>query len=55
MSAEEQYKFFQSFSDPADFFAWREKAKADYDKAHPTIEVGKDGTIDIGDLINGKN
>lgn len=55
MSAEEQYKFFESFSDPKDFFAWQEKAKADYEKRHPTIEVGKDGTVDIGDLINGSN
>ncbi len=55
MSAEEQYKFFESFSDPKDFFAWQEKAKADYEKRHPTIEVGKDGTVDIGDLINGNN
>lgn len=55
MSADEQYKFFESFSDPKDFFAWQEKAKADYEKRHPTIEVGKDGTVDIGDLINGNN
>lgn len=55
MSAEEQYKFFESFSDPKGFFAWQEKAKADYEKRHPTIEVGKDGTVDIGDLINGSN
>lgn len=55
MSADEQYKFFESFSDPKEFFAWQEKAKADYEKRHPTIEVGKDGTVDIGDLINGNN
>lgn len=55
MSAEEQYKFFESFSDSKDFFAWKEKAKADYEKKYPTIEVGKDGTVDLGDLINGKN
>lgn len=55
LSGEEQYAYFQSFSDPKDFFAWQEKAKADYEKRHPTIEVGKDGTVDIGDLINGNN
>ena len=55
LSGEKQYAYFQSFSDPKDFFAWQEKAKADYEKRHPTIEVGKDGTVDIGDLINGNN
>ena len=38
-----------------DFFEWQEQAKAAYDKAHATIEVGKDGTIDLGDLVNGKS
>ena len=38
-----------------DFFAWQEQAKAAYDKAHPTIEVGKGGTIDLGDLVNSKS
>lgn len=55
LSGEKQYEYFQSFSDPMDFFAWQEEAKAAYDKAHPTIEVGKDGTIDLGDLVNGKS
>lgn len=55
LSGEKQYAYFQSFSDPMDFFAWQEEAKAAYDKAHPTIEVGKDGTIDLGDLVNGKS
>ena len=55
LSAEKKYAYFQSFSDPMDFFAWQEQAKAAYDKAHPTIEVGKDGTIDLGGLVNGKS
>lgn len=38
-----------------DFFAWQEQAKAAYDKAHPTIEVGKDGTIDLDDLVNSRS
>ena len=55
LSAEKKYAYFQSFSDPMDFFAWQEQAKAAYDEAHPTIEVGKDGTIDLGGLVNGKS
>jgi len=49
LSGEKQYEYFQSFSDPMDFFAWQEEAKAAYDKAHPTIEVGKEADIIVVD------
>lgn len=49
MTAEEREAFFNRFSNPVDFFAWQEKAMADYEKEHPGIDAG-DG-IDIGDII----
>lgn len=55
MTGEERQEHFSKFASLEQYLNWFNKAKADYDKTHPTIEVGKDGTIDIGDLINGKN
>lgn len=46
-----QLAYFNSFSNPADFFAWQLNAKAEYDAKNPSIEVGGDGNIDIGDII----
>ena len=55
MSGEQRQEHFEKFESPEDYLTWMNDAKAAYDKAHPTIEVGKDGTVDIGDLINGNN
>ena len=54
MSADEQLAFFQKFSNPADFFTWKEKAEAEYEKNQNVIEVGADGTVDLGQIL-GKN
>lgn len=53
MSAQEQTDFFNSFADPADFFAWQNAAKAEYDAAHPNIDVG-DGSVDLGEIAGGE-
>lgn len=55
MTGEERQEHFNRFASADDYMNWLNKAKADYEKRHPTIEVGKDGTVDIGDLINGNN
>ncbi len=50
MSGTEQEAFFTQFSDPMDFFAWLNVAKAEYDAKNPSIDVGEDGNIDLGDF-----
>ncbi len=49
-----QQRFFESFSNPADFFAWLNKAKAEYEAANPSVEIGGNGNIDIGELLGGQ-
>lgn len=49
MSGEEQMAFMQSMG-VEKFFAWYDKAKAEYEALHPDIEIG-DGIIDAGDLV----
>lgn len=55
MSGEEQQEFFNSFDSPADFFEWYNAAKAEYEASQEKIEIGDDGSIDLGDLINGNS
>ena len=54
MTGEQRQAHFEKFASPEAYLKWMTDAKAAYDKAHPTIDVGKDGTIDIGEII-GKN
>lgn len=49
MSSSQQQEYFESYSDPADFFEWYNAAKAAYEEAHPNIDIG-DGNIDFGNL-----
>lgn len=53
LSAEKQWEFMQSFTEPADFFAWQTEAKAAYDQDHPNIDLGQGGRVDLGELIHG--
>ncbi len=53
MSAVEQQAFIMTFDNPADFFTWFNDGKAAYEAANPSIEIGGDGSIDLGDLIGG--
>ena len=52
MSEAEQQAYFNSYADPADFFAWYNKAKEEYEQSRDVIEVGPDATIDLGKLGN---
>lgn len=53
LSAEEQEEYFNSFKSVEDFFAWYNKAKAEYEASQDYTEIGSDGNIDIGET--GKN
>ena len=50
MSGEEQQALFESFGDPAEFFAWLNNARAEYEALYPGIEIGE-GEIDLNDYI----
>lgn len=50
MSSEKQQEYFESYSDPDDFFKWYNLAKAEYDKAHKADVEG--GSVDIGDYMD---
>ena len=52
---EDKDAFIDRFDSLADFKKWQEKAKAEYDAKQNVVTPGKDGTVDIGDLINGNN
>ena len=54
MTGEERQKHFEMFESLEAYLKWMEAAKAAYEKEHPSIDVGGDGSIDIGDII-GKN
>lgn len=54
MSAEEQYDFFMSFADPADFFAWQAKAKAEDEAMSGDIIIDGNTNVDLGDIAGGK-
>lgn len=53
MTPEEQQAYYLSYEKPEDFFAWLNKAKEEYEANQNDIEIGGDGSIDIGDIING--
>ena len=54
MTGEQRQAHYEKFASPEAYLKWMTDAKAAYEKSHPTIDVGKDGTIDIGEII-GKN
>lgn len=54
MTGAEREAFFNSFASPEDFVNWLTAAKAQYEKEHPTIEIGENGEIDLGKLTGGK-
>lgn len=54
MTAEEQYAFFMSFKDPADFFAWQAKAKAEDEAMSDDIVIDGNTNVDMGDIVGGK-
>ena len=54
MSAEKQHEYFNSFESVEKFFEWYNSAKSEYEKNNPSIEIGSDGSIDLGEITNGK-
>ena len=53
LSPEEQQAYFLSFSSYEDFFEWFHTVKDAYEALQDRIEIGGDGNVDIGDLIEG--
>ena len=51
MTGEQRQAHYEKFASPEAYLKWMTDAKAAYEKSHPTIDVGKDGTIDIGKLV----
>ena len=51
MDGKDQQAYFMTYSDPADFFEWLNASKAEYDAKHPSIEIGSDGSIDLGEIL----
>lgn len=47
MSGQDQMAFFELFDDPMEFFNWLNAAKEAYEIAHPDIEIGDDGIVDL--------
>jgi hypothetical protein len=54
LSAEEQEEYFNSFKTVEDFFAWYNKAKAEYEASQDYTEIGGDGNLNIGESENDK-
>lgn len=53
LSAAEQQAYFKRFERYEDYFTWYSKAKAEYEKKNPSVEID-DGAVNIGDLTHGK-
>lgn len=52
MKAAEQQAFLESFESLDAFFEWYNRVKEEYAAAHPSIEIGEDGVVDMGDLMD---
>ena len=52
MSPDEQVEFFNQFASMEEFVQWYNDAKEAYDAEHGAIDIGGDGSIDLGDIIN---
>lgn len=54
-SAEEQEAWMNTFDSMPAFFGWYNTAKKKYEEENPSIEIGPDGSVDMGDILNGKS
>ena len=54
MTPAEQQEFQASFPSIADFFAWYNAAKEQYEQENPPIEIGGNGQVDMGQLGGAK-
>lgn len=52
MSPQEQVDYFNKFPSMEAFVQWYNDAKEAYDAEHGAIEIGGDGSIDLGEIIN---
>lgn len=50
MSGDEQLAYMQTFNSVEAFFTWYNNAKAEYEAANSSVEIGS-GAIDIGEII----
>lgn len=55
MSGKEQEAFYYSFDSADDYFEWYKAAKQAYEDSKNDIVIGGDGSIDLGEILNGKN
>lgn len=51
LTPQEQHAYFLSFPSPADYVAWFDQAKAEYEASKDDIVIEGGGNLDIGDLI----
>ncbi len=54
MSGKEQEAFYNSFDNAGDYFKWHKAAKKAYEDSKNDIVIGGDGSIDLGEILNGK-
>ena len=53
MAPAQQQAYMESFDSIDAFFEWYNAAKEQYEKDHPSIEVGGNGSVDLDEVING--
>ena len=53
MTKQEQDDFYHKFDPEEDFFKWYKAAKKTYEDNSNNIIIGGDGSIDLGDILNG--
>ena len=51
LSKDERTAYYKSFGNPADFYAWYNAAKDEYEEANSGPSVGEDGSLDMGDIF----
>lgn len=52
MTPDQQVEYFNKFSSMEAFVQWYNEAKAAYDAEHGAIDIGGDGSVDLGDIAN---
>lgn len=50
---QEQQEFYESFESPEAFFAWFNKAKAEYEESQDYIDISGTPGVDLGEIIEG--
>ncbi len=55
MTTSEQSAFEETFLSSKEFYAWLKTAKQEYEEKQNYIEIGGDGSVDLGDLMSGND